>query len=429
MSALSYDPDKPGVVWDEETGLLPCFSTPCTTILDRVGYKNVSGLVFSTTCRHCGNFGGFANPLTLVRTCKDCSNLLPGSWTIVKSKAKEAFLLSDKDLSVLPKAAVSPGIGPTRAASTFFLYNDVKQASFQKFGDASGLEAEIMKRLVKATAKYNRDSVNNPTKKKPKIFHLSTRPADDPESLISAYASSFPIGFVTINKEGPTCRPTLSLETCISCTNDGCNLTMPRDQLHTHCAFEHDVIHTPSSGHNHNISDILCETPNDLVPLEILEFPSELVAQLSSADMEYSLADEGSGHIKTLRITFSEDIKIMLMEFVIDGHFPFTEIEYSGITISGKCKSCRHHKVVLNCISGIWGDDDEPDLNKEVLEELMGSLSLNETSHVQFVAGLISMVYNRTGLGDSPLFKLPIRREAFVYLQDKIGEDGTNESD
>ena len=129
----------------------------------------------------------------------------------------------------------------------------------------------------------------------------------------------------------------------------------------------------------------------------------------------------------------------MLMQNAFDGHFLFTDLEYSEITISGKCRSRHHHKVVLNCASGIWEEEDEQDFNKEVLEELMGSLSLAETSHVQFVAGLMSMVYNRTDIasvdpedfscGDFPFLNYPILREAMVYLKDKICERGTDELD
>jgi hypothetical protein len=50
---------------------------------------------------------GVANPIAMVRVCGTCAESNQEFLLMSKSKAEEAFLLSDKDIPALPSASFS----------------------------------------------------------------------------------------------------------------------------------------------------------------------------------------------------------------------------------------------------------------------------------------------------------------------------------
>jgi hypothetical protein len=166
----------------DDEGLLACFSDPSEAVLERVGYKQAAACLLGKCCIHCGKLTGDANPMTLQRICKDCYEEDEASYIISKSKAKGAFLLSEKDVKSLPMASFpdfcyfTPG---KKITSTFLLANDVKEAAFSKHGGPDGLEAAITKKKDVAKERFRKSqSTSKPQKKRSKIERLSGRPAD-----------------------------------------------------------------------------------------------------------------------------------------------------------------------------------------------------------------------------------------------------------
>lgn len=164
--------------WNGEAGLLPFFLNPDARIVERMGMKHVCGCILSKHCFHCGKMAATANPLTMTRICQTCSATNEDSYVVAKARAKEAFLLGEKDLKHLVSVShqvprITGGIG----TSIMYLMADVKDAAFAKYGGADGLAAEFVTRTEKAMSKYNTalqimaldTSSKPPPKKRPKV--------------------------------------------------------------------------------------------------------------------------------------------------------------------------------------------------------------------------------------------------------------------
>jgi hypothetical protein len=123
-----------------------CPSLP--QILERVGYKHAARCLLSKTCFNCGMRAGHANPLTMTRICETCDKEEEPSWVITKSKAREAFLLTDKDCATFLSATFPIPLKETGTCVIFqtcviFLLTDVMSVSFAKWRGPDGLESEI----------------------------------------------------------------------------------------------------------------------------------------------------------------------------------------------------------------------------------------------------------------------------------------------
>ena len=176
------------VSWMGEQGILDCFTNPDPCILASVGYKHASRCLLSKTCFHCGKMAGSANPIAMIRVCGTCAESNQEFWLMSKSKAKEAFLLSDKDISALPSASFPYSTSKKPDAkvgtSVVLLISHAMEASYAKYGGENGLAVEISKRKVKASRNYEKRAQSNvPQKKRSNIEQLSDRPANDLASL------------------------------------------------------------------------------------------------------------------------------------------------------------------------------------------------------------------------------------------------------
>ncbi|KAL3915768.1 MAG: hypothetical protein SGARI_008117, partial [Bacillariaceae sp.] len=152
------------------------------------------------------------------------------------------------------------GLGPGSKPSTFYIYEDIKQISFKKFGGAGGLEAEIIKRTQKAMDKFNKSqSTAKPQKKKPRITKIEARPADEPCKLFAEYASKLPLGVVCFDKR----MSVRTYEHSIKC-RDGCAHTMKVSEVMPHVLLEHGAVLVRGMREEHKISDHLIEAPAGL---------------------------------------------------------------------------------------------------------------------------------------------------------------------
>lgn len=181
--------------WNGENGLLTCFSNPKEKVISKVGYKRAAGCLLGKSCNRCGKMGSNANPLTMMRVCQPCAEVDEASFLINKSKAKEAFLLGEKDIKNLPSASYeSTTISGKDCISTLLLMSDVKEASYSKYGGADGLAAEFTKRTSAAVERYTKSqSTTKPQKKRPKIEKMSARPGENLQQL-AFWRFSLPIG-------------------------------------------------------------------------------------------------------------------------------------------------------------------------------------------------------------------------------------------
>ena len=160
--------------WNGEAGLLPFFLEPDERTLEKVGYKHAVGCLLSRHCFTCGKIVATANPFTMTRVCEQCCEKNQDSYAISKSKAKEAFLLGERDLknliSVSHEVPLIIQRGDNTGTSVMYLMNDVMEPSFAKFGGAQGLVREFETRTEKALLKYNTSQrTAKPQKKRPKV--------------------------------------------------------------------------------------------------------------------------------------------------------------------------------------------------------------------------------------------------------------------
>jgi hypothetical protein len=205
---------------------LSCFSKPDKNIIAKVGYKRAAGCLLGKSCHACGKMAANANPLLFTRVCKPCAVADEASFPINKSKAKEAFLLGEKDLMDLPSAAYeSKTLAGKDCISTLLLMSDVKEAAFAKYGGADGLAAEFARCMSAAVERYAKSqSTAKPQKKRPKIEKMSSRPADDVRKLMF-FGASLPLGIAFREKERraypSTIGSPLKMDNSVTCNRCG----------------------------------------------------------------------------------------------------------------------------------------------------------------------------------------------------------------
>jgi hypothetical protein len=253
--------------WDGEPGLLECFANPSPRILEKVGYKHAAGCLLSKTCFHCGKMAGDANPLTMTRICCACTEVQESSWVITKSKAKKAFLLTDKDCKSLLGASFPVGFFDNRNGRTttvLFLLSDVV--------------ALITKRKAKAPRiRYaTRQSSSKPQKKRRKTESLSSRPGDNLVSLRDKYPTlPIPVSLLSLFPYDG-----LKMTHCTECS--ACDVCGTPWDISRHELLEHGLtgfltaeerVQSPREG-----SRIMPET---------IEAAEELVQLLEFADVKY----------------------------------------------------------------------------------------------------------------------------------------------
>ena len=176
------------ISFNNEPGLLDCFRAPGAAVIESVGWRQATKCLLSKVCADCGMMAATANPLTLVRRCTGCAKEGKKDQLISKGKAKEAFLLSEKEVKALP-TALMPKI--PFFPSEILLVADVLAASDSKWGGADGLATAIETKTAAAVAKYTKSqSTDKPQKKRPKIEGLNARPSEH-LAQVTGYSAEF----------------------------------------------------------------------------------------------------------------------------------------------------------------------------------------------------------------------------------------------
>lgn len=335
------------ISWTGEGGLMSCFSNPSKEVIETLsgGYKQALGCLLGKACNRCGGMTGLANPLTMQRLCGAChDNESSDQYLISKSKAKEAFLLSEKDCKALPNATFE---GETfvgkPCTQTLLLVSHVKEAAFRKYGGAGGLASEIQRRKATAQARYSASqSTTKPQKKRSKIERLSDRPADGNLKNLRFWSKGVTIGTIVGNVSG------LKLAPSRQCSVRGCDCQGSLAAIVMHEKLEHGV---STSFFRPDLDFVTVpphqiEKPDDLMPIESMMVPGadsgttqQLVALLQSATIVYScggttMHDVAIEERKLCVITFGGRYNVKLavdffrLENPVDGPFVYIDVCY-----------------------------------------------------------------------------------------------------
>jgi hypothetical protein len=273
--------------WNHEDGWLACFSDPQDAVIAKVGYKRAARCLYGKTCSKvgCDRMTGRANPVTMERMCMACYGEAESSWLVSKSKAKEAFLLTEKDCKSLPKSEFASADFMGRGCTAcVMLVEDVKKAALDKFGGADGLSTEIRKRKAAADERFRKSQgTDKPQKKRSKIERLTDRPADNLKRVAFG-PPGLPIG---------TFYSKTKMTHYFSCTYDGCGIHGNLADVVMHEKLEHGF---STSFHRRDPIDwTVFPPPTNCQPFDgltpIAEMPgatTDLIQLFESASMQYS---------------------------------------------------------------------------------------------------------------------------------------------
>lgn len=383
------------MTWDGEPGLLECFAKPTPQVIALVGYKRAAGCLLSKTCLHCGiRMAANANPVTMMRICKQCSDADPALWIIAKTKAKEAFLLSEKDFNSLPDASIPwSGFASTKQGekakqnSMIYLMSHVMQASYAKYGGADGLAAEFEKRKAAAASRYQQKlHTDKPQKKRPKIEQVSSRPANHLSTLRYFCGLYVPIPTVTNARYG-------SVKMTHSATCNKCSARGTVQDIVMHERLQHNM-HA-----NANLGDVVPESCLPLpgaflsIPAKMCP-PQELVQLLTNADIQHEAAskqnigwDGQSEEIKiyNTKFVFGDCTLVVDTDKYIGSYFDMNSLficyQTAPSTLPVRLLSLEHCPETDNPFN---------EANEMHFEKLLVALGLQETSSAQLVASLIA---------------------------------------
>lgn len=237
-----------------------------------------------------------------------CYGEAESSWLVSKSKAKEAFLLTEKDCKSLPKSEFASA---DFVPACVMLVEDVKKAAFDKFGGADGLSTEIRKRKAAADERFRKSQgTDKPQKKRSKIERLTDRPAGNLKRVVFG-PPGLPIG-TFYNKTKMTHS--------FSCKYDGCGISGNLADVVMHEKLEHGFSTSfyPSWYSRMGFPPPFKYQPFDgLTP--IAEMPgatTNLVQLLESASMQYSSLYY---EVNDEHFDFLEERKMCFLSFAKNG--------------------------------------------------------------------------------------------------------------
>ncbi|KAL3915639.1 MAG: hypothetical protein SGILL_005553 [Bacillariaceae sp.] len=384
--------------WGGEDGPLPCLSNPDEAILHECGYKRLAKLFCDPRCFECQQYGSGGNPVTLRRYCDDCSwkkmieGKSPEYRLVCEENAKDAFLLSDKDLKGLPKVSLTPMFEnpATASPSNFYMHKDIKRISFQNFGGADGLAEEIKRResVFGGRLSGQRDKALDP------------RPADNLD-LLEQDPCHLPLGLFWCENGELVYGHSQDCSVCNRCVS-------PRGNgLVGHGLFKHGQFYS-KFGFDSKIENNLVNAPvgepervgyssGGLPDSRRLGFPDELVSILSGAEIQRSSKKEDvcGKMLYSLRTwTFSfpgKECKIMLVHETARLHDYMRRGSYRGNYLS--CMKYENDTIRL-LFQSFDGDDGIENIsNESVVKATIASLGLESTNPVHFTAALLSKMF------------------------------------
>lgn len=379
-----WQEEHPLQTWDGERGLLECFVNPSSLVVASTGYKRAARCLLTKTCFHCGKMAGMANPVTLMRTCQKCSMSKESLWLISKSKAKEAFLLTDRECGTLPSANV--------VEATVFLITDVIAASFRKHGGAGGLAAELAKGNTTAANRYNKSqNTSEPQKKRRKIEKVTDRPADNLSSLQCVLGSSMSIPTAFVYRATTwqylwQCQTTaLKMTHCVKCKH--CEMMGSTKDILMHERLEHKVCSQLAEER-----ELLPCPPFEGLSLTIpvvIQPATELVQLIENAVVEHttcsSMANIKDNTRKNSLFSFG-DCKV-----AVDCELATFDAGFSSQCLTVWCQTGQNMipAELLSIMSGEGGRDPE-EAHERTFEALKKALGLEETKSKKLLAALIS---------------------------------------
>ena len=116
--------------------LRACFAKPTRGVIDSCGWGRACKCVFTAECAHCGGIGGYANPLTMTRTCCACADTEQSTFACTLAAATSRFKLDAEDAATLKAAHLHDG-------SIVVLISDAVALAFEKWCGAGGLATQI----------------------------------------------------------------------------------------------------------------------------------------------------------------------------------------------------------------------------------------------------------------------------------------------
>lgn len=395
-------------------GILDCFAKPDPQIIAKVGWKRAAGCLLSKSCFHCGKMAAMANPLTMMRICGTCAQSDEHDCLISTSKAKESFLLSEKDCAALPFAKTP--------LATLLLISDVMKTSYAKYGGANGLAAEFAKRKTAAVSRFEKSqSTNKPQKKHPKIEALSDRPEDNLASLrFFTGTKGLPIltAYMKKNYWPSDEAAQLKMSHPIKCAY--CDTQGLVNDIIMHELVEHKIT-------------VLLDCDNQLAPCAPFEGTSpEIPSIIQPADELFQLLGGAQVEHKS---SFSRHPYEDAGNHKDLTHFTFGECKIAALYESNFIETCSDYNMVIQCELGKnavpielvevrWGEMEEPpkEADAAIFENLMMTLGLEETKPKKLLAALISRAMSRKAFlmafrdDDPDETEVPVLYDAFVYL-------------
>ena len=380
--------------------MLRCFLVPDEKVIARVGFKRAAGCLLSKSCFLCEKMAANANPITFTRVCKPCASAYEASFLISKSKAKEAFLLGEKDIKVLPSAAFeSETVAGKDCIGSLLLMSDVKEAAFAKYGGADGLAAEFVRRTRTAVERYTKSqSTAKPQKKRPKIEKLSTRPTENLQQL-AFYNSSLPIGTAFVERaNGFLTDGKLQLKMDHSVTCKVCDRMGLCSDVIMHERLEHglDMI-------LRGVEPQPRQEPAGLsTPEEVPGVTDELTRLLANATIVYTRAIEEEQtdafdchHVSTSCLISLNSLRTALgdqrdkITVCVDEYRGYNECEWGNFNL---CYQLSSGGVPFKLLELGIGEncEDKMEAATHRFEDLIQALGLTQTDPAQLLVTLVS---------------------------------------
>ena len=333
-----------------------------------------------------------ASPLLMKRHCDSCYDENQDLWLIAKSKAKEAFLLTEKDCKDLRSASFgTTGLGGNAQTSVVLLISEVMAASFAKYGGADGLAAEFATKKQKAVAKYMKTlQTDKPQKKRPKIESVSDRPAENLASLRYYFGSLvLPIPSIMTWYRGS--NGMTHATKCKVCKARGTVCDVLMHERLEHFPFppqqeDGDEIVLEACGPAEGVSRSIPEEMNPAAELVELFANGTINHEYGSKKVEWEGMDTGCVRKQYIsHMTFGNATVVVDCDLCVGTQIDVNSMEVFMQTAPGA--------VPVALVQFAWSNEEYEPFNEcrqFRFDMVVKAMGLKETSSSQFLAALIS---------------------------------------
>ena len=178
--------------------------------------------------------------------------------------------------------------------------------------------------------------------------------------------------------------------------------------------------------------------PTGRLDVSQVGLPDELETLLAATEVKRSFAKVeeseehwSEGYAETFRFAFSEEVHLMMVIQMWEAtiqleRYDFTVVRYEG------------HGSTQKTLLQVGGNDSPLDsfYKESALRSVMAQLGVAETSPVQFLAGMLAQAMSTAQINSFDIVDdsyatrgmdiLPITKDAFTFLQEKIAERRRN---